>query len=146
MDEDEQEDTFVLERETPEPNSDGTFSGPAVLEGMPGDLQEQLKALLKGIKKVEPQVISDKRKRDEVSQAALAQSVQTLESRYATSAVEDENLLNQGSLPERIRMAIEVRLGEKKVLQEAKALFQGNSSGLPADDLGGSTKKTKLSN
>lgn len=139
------EDTFVLERESPEVNSDGTFSGPAVLEGLPADMMEQVKVFLKAVKKVYPDAISDKRKRDEVTHGALARILPVLESRYPTSAVDDERLLEQGGLTKRAGMAIEVRLGEKKLLQEAKALISGLSEGGP-DTANGANKKQKRPN
>ncbi|KAK7420188.1 N-lysine methyltransferase setd6 [Neonectria punicea] len=113
------EDTFVLERETGEVNSDGTFPGPARFEAMPEDLQQQLKAFLKGVKKAQPDAIPDKRKRDEIQQAVQAKTLQALMSRYPTSIFEDELLLKRNDLNRRARMAIEVRLGEKKLLREA---------------------------
>ncbi|KAK7419711.1 N-lysine methyltransferase setd6 [Neonectria magnoliae] len=117
--EEEFEDTFVLERETGEVSSDGTFFGPARFEAMPEDLQQQLKAFLKGVKKAQPDAIPDKRKRDEIQQAVQAKTLQALVSRYQTSIFEDELLLKTNDLNRRARMAIEVRLGEKKLLREA---------------------------
>ncbi|KAK7209155.1 hypothetical protein V2G26_016333 [Clonostachys chloroleuca] len=128
LDEEELEDVFVLERDTGEPNSDGTFAGPAELKEMPGDLQEQVKAFLKGIKKLKPDLIPDKRKRDEILSDVMLNSLQLLESRYPTSHIEDRILLKRTDLSDRIRMAVEVRLGEKQLIQEAKALFQSSSS------------------
>lgn len=125
IDEDELEDTFVLERESGEPNSDGTFAGPATFVGMPGELLEQLKMFLKAIKKIDPESIPDKRKRDDIMQVILAQSLHSLESRYPTSATEDERLLQEDGVSQRQRMAIEVRLGEKRLLQEAKDVLLG---------------------
>uniref|UniRef100_A0A0B7K6K7 SET domain-containing protein n=1 Tax=Bionectria ochroleuca TaxID=29856 RepID=A0A0B7K6K7_BIOOC len=128
LDEEELEDVFVLERDTGEPNSDGTFAGPAELKEMPGDLQEQVKAFLKGIKKLKPDLIPDKRKRDEILSDVMLNSLQLLESRYPTSYIEDRMLLKRTDLSDRIRMAVEVRLGEKQLIQEAKALFQSSSN------------------
>ena len=88
---------------------------------MPEDLQQQLKAVLKAVKKAQPAAIPDKRKRDEIHQAILVKTLERLVSRYPTSAAEDELLLRGQNLSSRARMAIEVRLGEKKLLQEALA-------------------------
>ncbi|CAG9979694.1 unnamed protein product [Clonostachys byssicola] len=128
LDEEELEDVFVLERDSGEPNSDGTFAGPAELKEMPGDLQEQVKAFLKGIKKLKPDLIPDKRKRDEILSDVMLNSLQLLESRYPTSYIEDKILLKRTDLSDRLRMAVEVRLGEKQLIQEAKALFQSSSN------------------
>ncbi|KAM6519147.1 N-lysine methyltransferase setd6 [Fusarium falciforme] len=143
--EEEFEDTFVLERETGEVNSDGTFSGPARFESMPEDLQEQLKTFLKGVKKAQPEAIPDKRKRDEIHHAVLAKTLQALASRYPTSTSEDHILLQGQDLSQRARMAIEVRLGEKKLLQEAIASTSSVDVEMAVDDESGPAKRAKRS-
>ncbi|KAH7165642.1 UV-endonuclease UvdE-domain-containing protein [Dactylonectria macrodidyma] len=144
--EEEFEDTFVLERETGEVNSDGTFSGPANFEGMPEDLQQQLKVFLKGVKKAQPEAIPDKRKRDEIQQAVQAKTLQSLVSRYSTSIFEDELLLKSNGLAPRARMAVEVRLGEKKLLREAiAALSSDDDVEMTLDEESGPSKRAKRS-
>ena len=143
LDEDELEDTFVLERESGEPNPDGTFATQASLSDMPGDLREQLKEFLKAIKKLQPESIPDKRKRDEVQQAVLLRVLQKLGARYTTSSTEDALLLQQNGLPERSRMAAQVRLGEKKLLQEAIALMDAATDRPTEED--SSSKRAKTS-
>jgi uncharacterized protein YlxP (DUF503 family) len=130
-----------LERETGEVNSDGTFAESARFESMPEDLQEQLKTFLKGIKKTQPDAIPDKRKRDEIHQAVLAKTLEALVARYPTSISEDEALLKQ-DLDQRTRMAIAVRLGEKKLLQEAIDASSGDVE-MTMDDESGPAKRTK---
>lgn len=130
-----------MERETGEVNSDGTFAELARFESMPEDLQEQLKTFLKGIKKAQPDAIPDKRKRDEIHQAVLAKTLEALVARYPTSISEDENLLKQ-DLNQRTRMAIAVRLGEKKLLQEAIIASSGDVE-MTMDDESGPAKRTK---
>lgn len=142
-DKDELEDTFVLERESGEPKSDGTFAGPATLTEMPGDLLEQLKIFLKAVKKIDPESIPDKRKRDDVMQAILAQSLHALESRYPTNATDDESLLRKEGVSQRQRMAIEVRRGEKKLLEEAKEMLLGGAQDGPSDPSSG-PKRARL--
>ncbi|KAM6518800.1 N-lysine methyltransferase setd6 [Fusarium solani] len=143
--EEEFEDTFVLERETGEVNSDGTFSGPARFESMPEDLQQQLKTFLKGVKKAQPEAIPDKRKRDEIHHAVLAKTLQALASKYPTSTSEDQILLQGQDLSQRARMAIEVRLGEKKLLQEAIASTSSVDVEMTVDDESGPAKRAKRS-
>ncbi|SPJ80208.1 related to RMS1 - regulatory protein [Fusarium torulosum] len=148
QEEDEFEDTFVLERETGEVNSDGTFAGPARFESMPEDLQEQLKTFLKGVKKAQSNAIPDKRKRDEIHQAVLAKTLEALAARYPTSISEDESLLRGHNLSQRARMATLVRVGEKKLLQEAISASFSASSGdveMTMDDDSGPAKRTKRS-
>ncbi|KAH8177051.1 SET domain-containing protein [Sarocladium implicatum] len=119
LDELEFEDTFVLERETGEPNAEGILTQPAQLTSLPEDLMDQLKSALKIVSKLEPHLIPDKRKRDEVQHAVLAKSLQTLLSAYGTSLAEDEAILAGSSLGDRHKMTIIVRAGEKKLLGEA---------------------------
>ena len=88
---------------------------------MPEDLQQQLKTVLKVVKKVQPEAIPDKRKRDEIHQAVLVKTLERLVSQYPTSAIDDEISLKKQDQGSRIRMATDVRLGEKKLLQEALA-------------------------
>jgi hypothetical protein len=86
---------------------------------MPEELMDQLKSALKIIAKAEPNLIPDKRKRDEVQHAVVAQSLQALLSAYGTTLAEDEAMLTEGSISDRQRMTVAVRAGEKKLLSEA---------------------------
>lgn len=127
------EDTFVLEREPADVGPDGTFGGAAPAPvALPEDLLEQLKTVVKALGKLDAAaagaVASDKRKRRQTIEAVVARVLVAVEARYTTTAAEDERLLAQGGdLPLRKRMAIVVRLGEKKLLQEAKAQLAANA-------------------
>lgn len=142
LDEEELEDVFVLEREFVEPNSDGTFAGPATLEDMPADLQDQLKSLLKALQKLDEGLVPDKRKRAEMQQAILVKSILDIESRYPTTMAEDKLFLQQESITPRQRMAAQVRLGEKQLLQEAKGLL-ASASAETGQDGSGPAKKAR---
>lgn len=130
--EEELEDTFVIERNidlTPE----GTFdeASATATATIPDDLNEQLKFLLKTVKKQNPALIEDKRKRDEVHKQVLRLTVQALASQYPTSSAEDQRLLDQGSVQGREKLGVIVRLGEKKILEEvAASLEDGDDEGL----------------
>jgi UV DNA damage endonuclease len=127
MDQDELEHVFVLERETGEPNPDGSFPGPAAMDGMPVDLKEQLKATIKLLQKTDGSLVSDKRKRDDMLHSTMATTLRCIASQYPTTIAEDERLLAQSNLGRRQRMAIRVRLGEKRLLQEAYDYFSGKA-------------------
>jgi SET domain-containing protein 6 len=86
-----------------------------------------MKAFLKALKKSNPSIFADKRKRDEICNAAAAQALTAKLEQYPTSVEEDEALLKQANLAKRHRMAIEVRLGEKMLLREAIALMRGET-------------------
>ncbi|KAI9898729.1 hypothetical protein N3K66_007089 [Trichothecium roseum] len=150
LDEDEIEDTFVLERTTPDPGPDGTFPAdapPVAFTSPPPDLAEQLKAFLKAAKKVRPgSGVEDKRKRDEVAQSALVRCLGVLEGAYATTLEQDEALLaacaeegNSSSSDRRKRMALVVRMGEKRLIREAREVLGAGESSEE-----GRAKRTKL--
>ncbi|KAF0320688.1 set domain protein [Colletotrichum asianum] len=119
VDPEELEDVFVLERESGEPDSEGQFRTVAEVREISAEFEEQLKAVLKAIKKINGDLIPDKRKRDEVFHAVIVSTLQKILSQYPTSTQEDEALLATSDLTTRQRMAIHVRLGEKKLLKEA---------------------------
>lgn len=113
---------------------------------MPEDLQQQLKTFLKGVKKAQPDAIPDKRKRDEIQQTVQAKTLESLVSRYPTSIFEDELLLKKNDLGRRARMAVEVRLGEKKLLREAiTALSSDGDVEMTLDEESGPSKRAKRS-
>ncbi|KFZ07689.1 hypothetical protein V502_09835 [Pseudogymnoascus sp. VKM F-4520 (FW-2644)] len=61
---------------------------------------------------------------------ALQRILERREREYATTTAEDENLLKAGNHSNRVQMAIQVRMGEKMVLREAKqeaGKFQGDN-------------------
>jgi UV DNA damage endonuclease len=143
LDPDELEETFVLERESEEPNPDGTFANPAKFSGIPEDLQEQLKSMLKAIRKVDPSCIVDKRKRDEIQYTVLIKALDALTSQYPTTVIEDELILSGSNLSERRKSAVTVRLGEKRLLQEARVFLSGIASDATLDDAPAPNKKAR---
>lgn len=145
LDEDELEDTFVLERECPEVSPEGTFPSDATAQftSLPGDLQEQLKEFLKAVRDVEPGLIPDKRKRDELQGEIVARALAQLEAQYATTLAQDEQILaSDAPLGERARMALVVRVGEKRLLQEARAFLEAASQ--RGDGTASPMKKARL--
>jgi SET domain-containing protein 6 len=62
---------------------------------------------------------------------------------YSTSIQEDETLLKTEEISKRHRMAIEVRLGEKMLLQEAIARMQEVSSASEDKNREPASKKAK---
>ena len=93
----------------------------AKLREVSPELEDQVKALLKVLKKSKPGAISDKRKRDEIYKTIVAKALTAKLAQYPTSVEEDEQLLLNNDTKKRLRMAIEVRMGEKRLLQEALA-------------------------
>jgi SET domain-containing protein 6 len=92
--------------------------------------------VLKALKKSNPGLIAEKRKREDIFNAVVTKALAAKLALYPTSINDDERLLKVGSLEKRHRMAIEVRLGEKRLLHEALALLQGGQ-----DEVKGQTGK-----
>ncbi|KAL9950093.1 hypothetical protein D7B24_004310 [Verticillium nonalfalfae] len=136
IDDEEIEDYFVIERDSGEPGPDGRFTAPAVLREVSPELAEQLKEFLKAVKKLDSERIPDKRKRDEICDAVIAEVLKVRLAQYPTSIETDEKLLAEADLPARRRMAVVVRLGEKKLLLEAIALAHVNAQGSATGDDG----------
>jgi hypothetical protein len=85
-----------------------------------------LKTVLKAIKKHSPELIPEKRKREDIFKTLVTKALTAKLAQYLTSVEEDEKLLKEDSLEKRCRMAIEVRLGEKRLLREELALLDGS--------------------
>ncbi|KAL7945370.1 UV-endonuclease UvdE domain-containing protein [Trichoderma barbatum] len=143
LDMDEIEDTFVLDRESDEPNPDGTFTGSARFSEMPEDLRDQLKSLLKAIRKADPSSIVDKRKRDEIQHSVLIKALDALASQYPTTILDDERILSGSDISERRRAAVTVRLGEKRLIQEAKIYLSSIASDAALDETSAPNKKAR---
>jgi SET domain-containing protein 6 len=117
----ELEEYFIIERDSGEPSSEGLLTYPTQLRTVSPELAEQLKSVLKAIKNLKP----EKRKREENYNAIVSKALTAKLALYSTTLEEDEKLLKSSSLGKRHRMAIEVRVGEKRLLHEALELLQG---------------------
>jgi len=118
------EEFFIIERDSGEPDGQGRLTYQAELREISSELDEQLTAFLKAIKKSNPDLVADKRKRVESCKAAITQALIEKLGQYPTLIEQDKELLEKQDLAKRHYMAIEVRLGEKTLLQEAVALMQ----------------------
>lgn len=136
----ELEEYFIIERDSGEPSSHGTFTQPAVLREISPELEEQLKMFLKIFKKRDR-----KRKRsDAVYNTVVEKALKARLAQYPTSIEHDEALLSRDDLAKRHRMAVEVRLGEKRLLRDALVLIHADGNTTHEDTNGGrSSKKMK---
>ncbi|EMD84936.1 hypothetical protein COCHEDRAFT_1149681 [Bipolaris maydis C5] len=126
----ELEEFFVIERDAGEPSSYGTFTQPPVLREVSSELEEQTKAFLKALNKRDP-----KRKRGTVIyDTVLEKALRTRLGQYPTSAEQDESLISKQDLSKRHRMAVQVRLGEKRLLQEALDLVRAGKNTVREDE------------
>ncbi|GAB1313744.1 Ribosomal lysine N-methyltransferase 4 [Madurella fahalii] len=119
------EESFVLERSSKDPDSTGRLVGQATFEGLPDELGEQFKTLLKAAKKVKSQrlvaqAISDREVRKELFLHSVLGALQDREAQYHTSLEDDEQLLSAGQVAGRQTLAVWIRRGEKQLLREAQ--------------------------
>ncbi|KAI1263536.1 SET domain-containing protein [Xylariaceae sp. FL1019] len=124
LDPEEIEDAFVIDRDLDEPDSQGQFLGPKKLKHLPKDLREQINEVLSSIRELSPDTIPDKVTRDEICLNVMRHAFERKLAEYQTSADDDMQLLHDASAsaPQRTRMALIVRHGEKLLLQEALSL------------------------
>ncbi|KAF2132303.1 SET domain-containing protein RMS1 [Dothidotthia symphoricarpi CBS 119687] len=141
--EDEEECYHLIERDSGEPDEEGRLTKPAKLREVCPDLEDRLKQFLKALKTSNPKLIPDKRKRDELQNTVLREALMAKLAQYPTSTKEDKALLKSDGLSKRHRMAIEVRLGEKQLLEEAVSLVQETNMPQPIEGAERAAKKTK---
>lgn len=126
IDADEDEDPFIIERDSGAPNEQGRLVEEARMDEFP-ELEEELKDALKVIKKHRPDVVTDKNQRDGIINAVLTKVLTNKLATYPTSIREDRAMLKKSDITNRHRMAIEVRLGEKILLEEALTMLKVRS-------------------
>ncbi|RYP63786.1 hypothetical protein DL771_009119 [Monosporascus sp. 5C6A] len=122
FDPEEVEETSVVERDLDEPDSTGQLHGELKLTRLPEDLQEQLSAFLKAVRKVSTVAVPDKQKRDQIILTAIQRVCELRMSQYPTSYAYDFDLLSQNRVAGRQKMAVVVRWGEKVLLKEVADL------------------------
>ncbi|RYP79789.1 hypothetical protein DL770_006504 [Monosporascus sp. CRB-9-2] len=145
FDPEEIEETSVIDRDLDEPDSTGRVHGDLKLTRLPKDLQEQLSAFLKAIRKVSPAAVSDKQKRDQIMLTVIQRVCELRTSQYPTSYPYDFDLLSQNRVAGRQKMAVVVRWGEKILLKEVADLakMKLEEMKLNADETEPAAKKRK---
>ncbi|KAI3328524.1 SET domain-containing protein [Ustulina deusta] len=132
FDPEEFEDAFVIDRDLEEPDSRGEFHGPKTLKTLPEDLREQINAILKAVRKLSPDAIPDKQRRDEICLSVMGRAFELKLAEYPTSIADDEKLVSSNTVSGRPGMALFVRYGEKFILQEAISLASEKIKGFIA--------------
>ena len=136
----ELEEFFIIERDSGEPSSHGTLTQPAALREVSPELEEQFKTFLKVLTKRD----SKRKRSDAVYNTVVGKALKARLAQYPTSIEHDEALLSRDDLAKRHRMAVEVGLGEKRLLQEALALIHADANDAHEDKNGGrGSKKAK---
>jgi len=114
--EDLMEESFVLERESGEPSDEGLQTSPATFKGFPEDLQT---TILETLETLHP---GQTKKQYEAEFYNIMITVLNLRlSAYTSNLQQDEELLKSPEVRGRLRMAIEIRRGEKQLLDECIA-------------------------
>lgn len=116
------DDPVVLERDAGEPNWDGTLVAPIRSETLLSELAEAVTAMLKSFRRVSASVVPDKRKREEIRRTVLPLIISARLAEYPTTLSQDTDILAKAETVGRHRMAVEVRAGEKRLLQETLEL------------------------
>ncbi|KAI3394265.1 hypothetical protein diail_2968 [Diaporthe ilicicola] len=124
LDEDDLEEGFVVERRADDPDSEGRVAEVTRRADAPEELVEQLKSVLKAVKKVKPEAVPDKPARDRVIYSVIARALEERTRQYSTTVEQDlkqyEAEKNQSDRKtQRRRMALDVRIGEKVLLRQA---------------------------
>jgi SET domain-containing protein 6 len=138
------EDYFIIERDSGVPDEQGQLTYPAKLREVSQELKEQIKGFLKVAKSVNASLIPEKRKRDILCDTVIVEALEEKLAQYPTTVLEDVALLKKADLSKRYRMAIEVRLGEKRLLQEAIALVRGTGGEQSEEDEDRTAKRIKI--
>ena len=111
-----------------------------MLSSIPEELTTQVKELLKFLRKANPQLNVG----SNAGWLIIKRALSTRLSEYPTSIEEDEQLIKAAT--GRHRMAIEVRLGEKRLIREAEALVGNKIDELSNNsDKGPKPKRQKMS-
>lgn len=148
LDEDEMEEGFVIEYGAKDPDSEGQVEEVTTSAGVPDDLVEQAKEVLKVVKKVRDEAVPDKNARDRVIYAAILTAIDERAKEYGTTLEQDQMLYqNNGGWSRRKRMAVFVRMGEKRILMQAGDITRQKLAMLQIaarDGDGRSAKRRKL--
>jgi N-lysine methyltransferase SETD6 len=120
---DDMDEPVVIERDGGEPNPDGTLTAPVRSDNMLAELEEIVVAMLKCFKKVSVAVMPNKRRQEELTYTIIPHILALRMAEYPTTFAEDQVLLTRPETTGRLRMAIQIRLSEKLLLQEAMYRF-----------------------
>jgi hypothetical protein len=140
------EDSFVLDRDLDEPDSTGQTHEELKIKHLPTDLEEQLITLLKAVRKLSPDTIPDKQRRNDIVLSVMQRAFELRLAQYPTDVDSDSQLLSQVGSLSRFDMAVVVRRGEKLLLKEAVDLVrdQISESYSQANGEGPTAKKQRI--
>ncbi|KAK5190149.1 Ribosomal lysine N-methyltransferase 4 [Exophiala xenobiotica] len=124
------DDGFVIELDAGDPNEQGLCTTEAKFANFPEELVAIITDLVSKFSKdeIKQKNLSDQSKSSFIKSRILVVLSQILRRRleqYPTSSEQDAVLLDDSRTKGRLRMAVDVRLGEKKILEEALTWTEG---------------------
>lgn len=153
--ESELEEGFIIDRGAEDPDSEGKVHDDATTKkvDLPEELLAQMKEVMKVVKKIRPDAVPDKTVRDRAIYAAIDKALEARAKEYSTGLGQDLQLYEKlkGSSPDgtldRKTIALDVRIGEKLLLQEASQAVHARLAALTEaarDGDGRSAKRRKI--
>lgn len=120
----EAKEGFLLDRDSGEPNEEGLCTSEAKFMKFPDELVEVITDIVSEMVKTDnkKRKLDDDAKRTMLKREALSIMSKIAAERlkqYSTTTEEDEMILSKPDTAARLKMAVDVRLGEKKLLKEA---------------------------
>ncbi|ROW01911.1 hypothetical protein VMCG_05539 [Cytospora schulzeri] len=141
---DELEEGFIIERGADDPDSEGRVSDKEKKADVPEELLDQLKTVMKAVKKVKADAVPDKTVRDRIMYSAISKALDERMKQYSTTLEQDLELYAAGSgKMDRRMMALDVRLGEKVLLKQASESAKAKLAELAEADRGGDKPSAK---
>lgn len=135
---------MILDRDLDPPDSTGRLQDELNFTKIPEDLEGQLAAFLKIVRKTSPDTISDKQKRDHIMLTVFKRVCEIRHSQYPTDFTQDSNdLLTRKT--SRHQKAVTVRWGEKVLLVEATLFAKKKleAMGMNGSDAAPATKRQR---
>lgn len=150
------EEGFIIDRGAEDPDSEGRVRDDDENNNkkaeVPEELLAQMKEVMKAVKALRPDAVPDKAARDRAIYAAIAQALRARTQEYSTTLAQDLELYEKrkascpGGVLDPETMALDVRIGEKVLLQEVSEAVRVKLAKLTEADRGDtrSAKRRKI--
>lgn len=147
------EEGFIIDRGAEDPDSEGRVRDDNNKKAeVPEEMLAQMKEVMKAVKALRPDAVPDKAARDRAIYAAIAQALRARTQEYSTTLAQDLALYEKqkmscpGGVLDPETMALDVRIGEKVLLQEVSEAVRVRLAKLMEADRGDtrSAKRRKI--
>lgn len=123
-------DGFMIDRESGDPSEEGLCPAEASFSKFPEELVDVVGEVVGGalLSVNKKSRMTDEERRKELKRRVLLTLKRVVEKRsaeYGSSIEQDEEILGRQETLGRLRMAVEVRVGEKRLLREASQWLDG---------------------